>query len=55
MVESVPSARLVEIRGASHDVHLEQPEQWRHALELFLNETVGPCAGRLREGGGGLG
>jgi pimeloyl-ACP methyl ester carboxylesterase len=42
MVEAATSARLVEIKHASHDVHLEQPEQWRRALEPFLNETVGP-------------
>jgi pimeloyl-ACP methyl ester carboxylesterase len=40
MIETAPSARLVEIERASHDVHLEQPEQWQHALEAFLKDVV---------------
>jgi pimeloyl-ACP methyl ester carboxylesterase len=41
MVETVQPARLVEIKAASHDVHLEQPEQWRGGLEAFLTEIAG--------------
>ena len=36
MVELQPSATLAEISGAGHDLHLEQPEKWREALETFL-------------------
>ena len=39
MVEARPEARLAEITGARHDVHLEQPAEWRAALEAFLGET----------------
>jgi pimeloyl-ACP methyl ester carboxylesterase len=40
MIEVQPAATLVEITHARHDVHLEQPAQWRAALESFLGETT---------------
>jgi pimeloyl-ACP methyl ester carboxylesterase len=38
MVELQPDAQLVEILDAGHDVHLDQPQRWREALERFLNQ-----------------
>jgi len=36
MSGAVPSARIVVIPGAGHDVHLDAPEAWRAAVEGFL-------------------
>jgi pimeloyl-ACP methyl ester carboxylesterase len=36
MVERNPHARLVEIAGARHDLHLDSPAAWRRALRDFL-------------------
>jgi pimeloyl-ACP methyl ester carboxylesterase len=36
MVAAVPSAQLVSISGAGHDVHLDAPKAWRSAVEAFL-------------------
>lgn len=36
MLKLVPGARLVEIPNSGHDVHLDQAERWREALETFL-------------------
>jgi pimeloyl-ACP methyl ester carboxylesterase len=36
MVDRLPTAELVEIRGAQHDLHLDQPLQWREELSRFL-------------------
>jgi len=36
MVAAVPSAQLVSIPGAAHDVNLDAPEAWRSAVEGFL-------------------
>ena len=36
MVKSLPTARLVKVEDAGHDLHLDQPERWREALEEFL-------------------
>jgi pimeloyl-ACP methyl ester carboxylesterase len=41
MVERLPQARLVEVKDASHDLHLEQPEAWQQALGAFLAEPGG--------------
>jgi pimeloyl-ACP methyl ester carboxylesterase len=38
MAERLPLARLVEVPGARHDVHLDRPEEWRRALSRFLTE-----------------
>jgi pimeloyl-ACP methyl ester carboxylesterase len=37
MVAALPVARVVEIEGAGHDPHLEQPLRWRETLERFLD------------------
>jgi pimeloyl-ACP methyl ester carboxylesterase len=31
------NANLIEIDNAGHDLHLEQPEQWRKVLTEFLD------------------
>jgi pimeloyl-ACP methyl ester carboxylesterase len=36
MVESLPDARLVEIAGAGHAIHLERPDAWLGAVAGFL-------------------
>ena len=36
MLAAVPSAELVTIPGAGHDVHLDAPEAWREAVAGFL-------------------
>jgi pimeloyl-ACP methyl ester carboxylesterase len=36
MVDRLPQARLVEIPGAGHDLHLDNPAEWRSAVESFL-------------------
>ena len=36
MVAVLPAARVVEVEGAGHDLHLEQPLRWRETLEGFL-------------------
>ena len=35
----IRDARLVEIAGACHNVHLEQPERFLEAVLAFLNEV----------------
>jgi pimeloyl-ACP methyl ester carboxylesterase len=40
MVDRLPHARLVEIPGAGHDLHLDSPAEWRGALEEFLHPPV---------------
>jgi pimeloyl-ACP methyl ester carboxylesterase len=40
MVERLPHARLVEIPGAGHDLHLDSPAEWREALREFLQPPV---------------
>jgi pimeloyl-ACP methyl ester carboxylesterase len=36
MVARLPQARHVELAGASHDLHLDQPAAWREAVSRFL-------------------
>jgi pimeloyl-ACP methyl ester carboxylesterase len=38
MADALPGAALVEIADAGHDVHLDQPERWRAAVEGFLGQ-----------------
>lgn len=37
MIARLPGARLVELRGAAHDLHLDRPEEWRQTLSAFLD------------------
>jgi pimeloyl-ACP methyl ester carboxylesterase len=39
LVREIPDARLVEIAGAEHNVHLEQPERFLEAALAFLAEV----------------
>jgi pimeloyl-ACP methyl ester carboxylesterase len=39
LARELPEARLVEIAGAEHNVHLEQPEKFLSAVEGFLAEV----------------
>jgi pimeloyl-ACP methyl ester carboxylesterase len=36
MLAAVPSAELVSVPGAGHDVHLDAPREWRRVVEDFL-------------------
>lgn len=36
MVDGLAKAQLIEVAGAGHDVHLDQPEQWRTLLRSFI-------------------
>ena len=36
MAEAMPNARVVEVAGAGHTVHLEQPGAWLAAVSSFL-------------------
>jgi pimeloyl-ACP methyl ester carboxylesterase len=36
MAASVKGATVVEIEGAGHDAHLDQPESWQTALNAFM-------------------
>jgi len=40
MQELLPNSRVVDVRGARHDVHLERPDQWREVLFRFLAEVA---------------
>lgn len=44
MIRRLPGARLVELPNAAHDVHLDQPAQWREALCGFLDALDGRAA-----------
>jgi pimeloyl-ACP methyl ester carboxylesterase len=37
MVERLPGVRMVELAGAAHDLHLDQPDEWREILSNFLD------------------
>jgi pimeloyl-ACP methyl ester carboxylesterase len=39
MAESLEGALVVTVPDAGHDVHLDQPEEWRRAVEPFLAEA----------------
>jgi pimeloyl-ACP methyl ester carboxylesterase len=41
MSDRLPQARLVELPGAGHDLHLERPAEWRRALSEFLDSPGG--------------
>jgi 2-succinyl-6-hydroxy-2,4-cyclohexadiene-1-carboxylate synthase len=38
MAGALPNARLVEVAGAGHTVHLERPDAWLAAVTTFLKE-----------------
>jgi pimeloyl-ACP methyl ester carboxylesterase len=40
MVQRLPTARLVNLTGAAHDLHLDRPDEWREALGAFV-ESLG--------------
>jgi pimeloyl-ACP methyl ester carboxylesterase len=52
MADALHGAALVEIADAGHDVHLDQPERRRTAVEEFLGQdgrrTRGVCRERNR-------
>ena len=39
MAELLPQAEVVELPGAKHDLHLDQPERWREVVLGFLSST----------------
>jgi pimeloyl-ACP methyl ester carboxylesterase len=41
MADRLPQARLVELTGAEHDLHLDRPAGWRRALSGFLDSLDG--------------
>lgn len=43
MAALLPDARLVEVGGAGHTIHLERPETWLGAVVPFLTEEAGPA------------
>jgi pimeloyl-ACP methyl ester carboxylesterase len=46
MAERLPSARFVEIPGATHDLHLDRPGQWRETVAGFLATPRPPDSAR---------
>jgi pimeloyl-ACP methyl ester carboxylesterase len=40
MVACLDQARLVELPGSEHDVHLARADQWRAALSTFLDSLA---------------
>jgi pimeloyl-ACP methyl ester carboxylesterase len=36
MVELLPQAEVIQLPGAAHDLHLDQPEQWQAAVTSFF-------------------
>jgi pimeloyl-ACP methyl ester carboxylesterase len=43
MVDCLPNARLVDLPGAKHDLHLDRPAEWRAALSSFLDSVDAPA------------
>ena len=44
MTGRLPSAQLVEIADAAHDLHLRPADEWRGALTGFLDSLDGRTA-----------
>jgi pimeloyl-ACP methyl ester carboxylesterase len=44
MARRLPTARLVEITEAAHDLHLDRPDEWQAVLTGFLNSIDGYAA-----------
>jgi pimeloyl-ACP methyl ester carboxylesterase len=40
MASRIPHGRYVQIPQAGHDLHLDRPDLWRQAVEVFLDETA---------------
>jgi pimeloyl-ACP methyl ester carboxylesterase len=40
MLDRLPNAQLAAISGAGHDLHLEQPDQWRRFVTGFLAQST---------------
>jgi pimeloyl-ACP methyl ester carboxylesterase len=40
MVQRLPGTSLVELPGAAHDLHMDQPAQWRAAVSAFLADLA---------------
>jgi pimeloyl-ACP methyl ester carboxylesterase len=45
ITERLPGARLAEIPGAAHDVHLDRPREWRDTLTAFLDSLENSVSG----------
>jgi len=43
MIRPLPQARLIELAGAAHDLHLDRPAEWREALSEFIDSLAQPC------------
>jgi pimeloyl-ACP methyl ester carboxylesterase len=43
MVDRAHDARLAELPGATHDLHLDQPVQWRRVVGAFLTSILPSC------------
>jgi pimeloyl-ACP methyl ester carboxylesterase len=43
MTRRLPTAQLVEIADAAHDVHLDRPDEWQAVLARFLNSVDHPA------------
>jgi pimeloyl-ACP methyl ester carboxylesterase len=44
MIDRQPRAQLVELAGAGHDLHLDQPGEWCRALSNFFDAVDGPAS-----------
>jgi pimeloyl-ACP methyl ester carboxylesterase len=40
MLDRLPHARVVELTGAQHDLHLDRPVEWRREVSAFLDEIM---------------
>ncbi|MGW6688671.1 alpha/beta fold hydrolase [Streptomyces sp. NPDC054961] len=44
MLQQRPGTVALSVRGTGHDLHLEQPDALREALQRFLRDITGPSA-----------
>ncbi|MFL5816937.1 MAG: alpha/beta fold hydrolase [Conexibacter sp.] len=40
MVDRLPDTTFIELPGAAHDLHLDQPARWRDVVSAFLSELA---------------